>query len=144
VSVPSFLWTFRSPRTPVRLRKEGLKSNVARVLEACSEDISWKLYHLPRSGTIPPVVIEDRYRGSGYLYPLCLHCPATRRIRSGYCVSVRRAGLSEPRTSMRTFPRPGSIQDSERPAWNGTICYASRIAGIVHKRAQLTHQAHKT
>lgn len=45
---------------------------------------------------------------------------ATRRFLRGIASRVGEPSLDEPRTSIRTFPRPGSIQESKRPARNGT------------------------
>ena len=83
---------------------------------------------------------DTKRRHASTLYPLLKD--------SKKLFEVLRLGSESPARRAENFhtniPRPGSIQDSQCPARHGTVCYASRIAGIVPERPQNVRCSCKT
>ena len=129
-------------KIPAKQRKPPTRPDLAKPRERRAQPRS------PQICSLICGVVEDMCHRSDRLYPLCFHSVSTFRMnapKSGYkaetkwrhvsalsplhedsriLLEVLRLGLGElgstgPRTSTRTFPRPGSIQEPEHPAPNG-------------------------
>jgi hypothetical protein len=88
-------------------------------------------FHFVSTSGVNTAKEETKRIRSGNMFPLCFLFPGARKISSRYCVSVRRALLDGPGTSMRTFPRSRSIGHAERWIRNAAHRPAPTIAGIL-------------